>query len=315
MTLDLPERALYRMPDLTFQTRYDAQDILDGMLRIVDSYGSVSVADMLELADEPYTWKDNQYGWVNLAAAYITRTREGYKTILPKQMPIGDDYSDDDYKKEKETMKRDPFTMANKFSRSSNVHMTIDGETFPVKIKNISCDSSDPFDSTSILTVEVGGHYHIPYYMINRNKESKPEIKRVIFNKPATVVFWTDDTKTVVKCGEYDEFDPEKGLAMAIAKKCLGNNYKYYETFEKYLPSEYVTKNTVEDIFKESNLPNEVLDVVSKITEFDRHRRIMVEQRNNNLVQKAYNILKNSAETFEGFDIYEVIGYLGEALE
>ena len=46
-----------------------------------------------------------------------------------------------------------------------------------------------------------------------------PEIKNVIFNDPATIVFWKDGTKTVVKCQDGDEFDPEKGLAMAIAKK------------------------------------------------------------------------------------------------
>ena len=43
------------------------------------------------------------------------------------------------------------------------------------------------------------------------------EIKNVIFNDPATIVFWEDGTKTVVKCQDGDEFDPEKGLAMAIA--------------------------------------------------------------------------------------------------
>lgn len=63
-------------------------------------------------------------------------------------------------------------------------------------------------------------------------------IKKVIFNNPATIVFWTDGSKTVVKCGEYDIFDPEKGLAMAISKKALGNQGNYYETFKKYLPEE-----------------------------------------------------------------------------
>ena len=57
---------------------------------------------------------------------------------------------------------------------------------------------------------------------------------KVIFNPPATIIFWTDDTKTVVKCGENDEFDPEKGLAMAFAKKKLGNKGNYYNTI-RYL--------------------------------------------------------------------------------
>lgn len=60
-------------------------------------------------------------------------------------------------------------------------------------------------------------------------------IKNVIFNDPATIVFWNDGTKTVVKA-ENEEFDPEKGLAMAISKKFLGNQGNYYETFKKWLP-------------------------------------------------------------------------------
>ena len=61
------------------------------------------------------------------------------------------------------------------------------------------------------------------------------EIKNVVFNPPATIVFWTDNSKTVVKA-ENETFDPEKGLAMAIAKKALGNKGNYYETFKKWLP-------------------------------------------------------------------------------
>ena len=61
------------------------------------------------------------------------------------------------------------------------------------------------------------------------------EIKNVVFNPPATIVFGTDNSKTVVKA-ENEIFDPEKGLAMAIAKKALGNKGNYYETFKKWLP-------------------------------------------------------------------------------
>lgn len=50
------------------------------------------------------------------------------------------------------------------------------------------------------------------------------DIKNVIFNPPATIVFWADGTKTVVKA-HGEEFDPEKGLAMAISKKVLGTGY------------------------------------------------------------------------------------------
>lgn len=61
-----------------------------------------------------------------------------------------------------------------------------------------------------------------------------PEIKNVIFNEPATIVFWSDGTKTVVKC-ENENFDPEKGLAMAISKKALGNKGNYFNEFKKWI--------------------------------------------------------------------------------
>lgn len=59
------------------------------------------------------------------------------------------------------------------------------------------------------------------------------EIKKVIFNNPATIVFWADGTKTVVKA-ENEEFDPEKGLAMAIAKKALGNKGNYFNKIKEW---------------------------------------------------------------------------------
>lgn len=65
-----------------------------------------------------------------------------------------------------------------------------------------------------------------------------PIIKNVIFNDPATIVFWNDGTKTIVKAQDGDTFDPEKGLAMAISKKALGNKGNYCETFKKWLPEE-----------------------------------------------------------------------------
>lgn len=58
-------------------------------------------------------------------------------------------------------------------------------------------------------------------------------IKNVIFNEPATIVYWEDGSKTVVICQEGDIYDEEKGLAMAISKKALGNNYAAGGRFKK----------------------------------------------------------------------------------
>lgn len=60
-------------------------------------------------------------------------------------------------------------------------------------------------------------------------------IKNVIFAPSATIVYWSDGSKTVVKCSEKDVFDPEKGLAMAIAKRCGGNKGSYYKEIQNWV--------------------------------------------------------------------------------
>ena len=61
-------------------------------------------------------------------------------------------------------------------------------------------------------------------------------IKKVIFNNPVTIVLWNDGTKTVVKCGKNDTFDPEKGLAMAISKYFFDNAGYFNDVFKKWIP-------------------------------------------------------------------------------
>ena len=89
-------------------------------------------------------------------------------------------------------------------------------------------------------------------------RKTDMRIKKVYFNNPATVVLWEDGTKTVVKSGEDDIYDPEKGLAMAIAKKALGNKGNYYEVFKKWLPYDPIAKikrdlKELQDHLKEAN--------------------------------------------------------------
>ena len=83
------------------------------------------------------------------------------------------------------------------------------------------------------LIADRGGNLTIRYGGLNAGKKSTSAtnaaaIKRVIFNPPATIVYWSDCTKTVVKCNVNDIFDPEKGLAMAIAKRRAGTTGEYY---------------------------------------------------------------------------------------
>ena len=77
-------------------------------------------------------------------------------------------------------------------------------------------------------------------------------IKNVIFNPPATIVFWTDGSKTVVKCNAKEEFDPEKGMAMAIAKRCANNSDDFYKEIKKWVEkSGYKQVDDVKALVKE----------------------------------------------------------------
>lgn len=66
------------------------------------------------------------------------------------------------------------------------------------------------------------------------NMSLLPDIKKVVFNNPATIVIWEDGNKTVVKCQNGDTFTKETGLAMAIAKKAYGNNGRYNDVMKKW---------------------------------------------------------------------------------
>lgn len=48
---------------------------------------------------------------------------------------------------------------------------------------------------------------------------------KIIYNYPATIVFWKDGTKTVVQCSENDLFDEQAGFKAALAKKLYGHNH------------------------------------------------------------------------------------------
>lgn len=75
-----------------------------------------------------------------------------------------------------------------------------------------------------------------------KNKPYIPKqlrIKKRIFNNPATIVYWEDGTKTIVKCMNEDTYDRDVGLAMCICKKVLGTNYRsYFRNQVKYTKEE-----------------------------------------------------------------------------
>lgn len=67
------------------------------------------------------------------------------------------------------------------------------------------------------------------------SKDVLPAIERVIFNGPATVVYWNDGSKTVVKCQPGDTFSTETGLMAAMLKRFMGNDNTYNKVLNFWL--------------------------------------------------------------------------------
>ena len=150
-------------------------------------------------------------------------------------------------------------------------------------------------------------------------------IKNVKFNPPATIVFWTDNTKTVVKC-KGEDYDPEKGLAMCISKKMLGNKGNYYEVFKKWLPKEEETESDLPKIaFKPETWTFDLkpIDINKKLfgvltgtngkttIEFKDTK----EEPKHNPIEEAYKKLVEHRNGNGEIDLDELIGLLGEALD
>ena len=50
-------------------------------------------------------------------------------------------------------------------------------------------------------------------------------IKKVIYNKPAVIVIWSDNTKTRSTCDKDDIWNPELGLMLCVMKKMQGQEF------------------------------------------------------------------------------------------
>lgn len=102
------------------------------------------------------------------------------------------------------------------------------GEEFLVN--NITWKEEPDSHHTAIFETTLAGKAR------GEEREMLPEIKRVIYNDPATIVLWEDGTKTVVKCQGWDEYDEQTGLLMCIAKKAYGNSGKFNDILAEHVP-------------------------------------------------------------------------------
>ena len=82
-------RTSYEYDELLFETRGDAESVLDAMNEIIAQYEVVSVADLYDLANVSNdNYAANKYGWTDIAGCRADRVRDGYILKLPKPTPL-----------------------------------------------------------------------------------------------------------------------------------------------------------------------------------------------------------------------------------
>ena len=82
-------RTGYSYDDVILETRGEAEEVLDAMNDVIETYGMVSVMDLYDLVGISGQYTDNNYGWKNLRNAEPIRTRDGeYMLKLPKAIPL-----------------------------------------------------------------------------------------------------------------------------------------------------------------------------------------------------------------------------------
>lgn len=94
---------------------------------------------------------------------------------------------------------------------------------------------------------------------MNRNL---PEIEKVIFNKPATIILWKDGRKSVAKCEDGDEYNKTVGFLVAFLKRFfdseyvmnLVDTYCYSEDEVVYNPKYANKKKVTKTNYKDSEL-------------------------------------------------------------
>lgn len=83
---------------------------------------------------------------------------------------------------------------------------------------------------------------------------SNTYIKEVIYSDPATIVFWSDDTKTVCKCKSPDVYSEEVGLSLCVLKKIFGGT-KLHQLMLDWIPDQQsmcMQKVTLKDVIKKN---------------------------------------------------------------
>jgi len=81
-------RMSHRFDDVKFETRGDAEQVLDVLVDYVERYGQATIGDFYDACGITPEWTDTaeceSYGWKDMRGASVSRIRDGYIVDLPK---------------------------------------------------------------------------------------------------------------------------------------------------------------------------------------------------------------------------------------
>lgn len=134
-----------------------------------------------------------------------------------------------------------------------------DGKTeFHIKTPTICdghyCVFKEPEIHKAFLPEVVNKRFDVydPFKIAKSMLTPTTKVDRIVFNDPATIVFWKDGTKTIVKCSDNEDFNPYFGFCAAVAKRVFGNNSQvrkmvesgyFQDTNDGKVKQKTVTKN------------------------------------------------------------------------
>lgn len=107
------------------------------------------------------------------------------------------------------------------------------GEGLEWKVNAILCHNHTSFcydltrPESGVTITNISESYLVPAKKEEKEKpvmDKRYKVKEILYHGPATIVYWADGEKTVVKCMEGDTFDPMAGFCAALAKRVYGSS-------------------------------------------------------------------------------------------
>ncbi len=133
---------------------------------------------------------------------------------------------------------------------NSCVNCAYDNSSCPNPVCHVSGGGCSYFKSSVSFEIirddnylaRLTSNFSLPPKFVNKKFHTVPqsfvtqsfcEPQKIIFNYPATIVFWKDGTKTVVKCAAGTDSDLYNAFCAAACKKIFGSNSHLKKVIEE----------------------------------------------------------------------------------